>query len=250
MHYFIDGYNLMFRTLHASDDLQTQRWRIIHDLNEKIQILNLDVTLVFDSHYQFGEATRTHFNKLEIQFTEQGETADEFILEELKHEQTPQMQTVVTSDKTLAWLSRRSAAKTETVEEFLGWLNKRYKNKRRQLKTSKQAGSEKAAYIKKEQIPAIPQKTVKPSKNASPEECFDYYLSLFTENFNQIAVFEPPLSITPPTKQPPKKSRVKKAKKIAAMEGNEGLSLEERWLKAFERDIKDDINSSMHESLE
>ena len=69
MHYFIDGYNLLFRTTYASEDLAFQRQQIILDLNKKIQVLNLDVTIVFDSQYHPGESERFHYNQLEIEFT-------------------------------------------------------------------------------------------------------------------------------------------------------------------------------------
>ena len=36
MHYFIDGYNLLFRILRAGDNLQKQREEIIQDLEIKI----------------------------------------------------------------------------------------------------------------------------------------------------------------------------------------------------------------------
>lgn len=222
----------MFRTLLAGEDLQAQRWRIIQELNEKIQLLKLDVTLVFDAHYQYGEATRSHFNHLEIQFTAQGETADDLILDELKQDPYPQQQTVVTSDKKLAWLARRRSAKTETVEDFLTWLNKRYKNKLRQQKTLVKRTVE--VPIKKEIPEPKPKKSAPPGKNASPEECFDYYLSLFEDNFSQMA------ALNPPENKPVKtKARAKKVKKMIK-EQEPGLSDEERWLMAFERNVEED----------
>ena len=43
MHYFIDGYNLLFRLCMDSEDLQSQREAIIHDLNKKISLIKMDV---------------------------------------------------------------------------------------------------------------------------------------------------------------------------------------------------------------
>ena len=64
MHYFIDGYNLLFRIVHAGDDLKTQRDELIQDLIHKVNLLQLDVTLVFDSQYQNDEGSRTHHDYL------------------------------------------------------------------------------------------------------------------------------------------------------------------------------------------
>ena len=131
MHYYIDGYNLLFRVLRAGDDLQKQRQEITADIGKKVTLLELEATLVFDSHYQKDGYVRSHLNSLEIVFTAMGETADELILQELKESAHPSQHTVVTSDKKLANLCRLRQAKTESIDEFLGWLNKRYKNKQR-----------------------------------------------------------------------------------------------------------------------
>ena len=129
MHYFIDGYNLLFRVLKSGDNLKSKREEITKNLETKIDILKLDCTLVFDSHYQEDDSTRSHYKSLEIVFTATGQTADEYILTELKQSKNPTQHTVITSDKILARLCRMRLSKTESVEEFLCWLNKRYKNK-------------------------------------------------------------------------------------------------------------------------
>lgn len=123
-HYYIDGYNLMFRLLHTDDDLQTERQHIIQDINSKIQNLGIRITLVFDAQYQTGSATRTHFQHLQILFSSHGETADDLIIQCLKEEDNPRQCTVVTSDKQLAWRARHLEAKTQSVGAFMKWLNK------------------------------------------------------------------------------------------------------------------------------
>lgn len=222
MHYFIDGYNFMFRILRAGDDLQTQREAIIRDLNRKIRILNLDVTIVFDAHYQSSEGVRTHFQHLEICFSAKGESADDFILHQIKQEKHPRQLTVVTSDKKLAWLSRRQGCLTETIEEFLKWLNSRYVNK-----------------IKRREKILIPQDIPAPKKAeppvttpSSPEEYFDFYLRQFEKNFQQIVKTQPP-------KNSKKTPKMKKNSKIKKTKEGEHLSNMERWIKAFERNVEE-----------
>lgn len=134
MHYFIDGYNLLFRRLRAGGELQIQREFIIRELDECASFLELDITIVFDSQHQYGLGTRTHYHHIEICFTDEGETADDYILKALKRVAKSQQETVITSDKRLAWQVRRRLAKTESVEQFLKWVIKRSQNKTRRLK--------------------------------------------------------------------------------------------------------------------
>lgn len=183
MHYFIDGYNLMFRILRAGDDLQSQREKIIHDLHEKIQLLDLDVTLVFDAQYQYGDETRSHLHPLEICFTREGETADDYIIGALKAAPNHRQETVITSDNKLAWRARRHLAKTESIEEFMSWLNKRYRNKVAQMKQKRPASKPSTQRI-------IPSRT--PSKSSAPpkpgptlNESFEYYLYEFEKKLRK-----------------------------------------------------------------
>lgn len=223
MHYFIDGYNLMFRVLRAGDDLQKQRLSIIRDLNHKIQFLALDVTIVFDAQYHSGESSRSQRKHIDIRFTEQGETADEFILHQLKHVKNPRQYTVITSDKKLAWLVRRRGAHTESVEEFLKWLNNRYKNK---LKRSTTPPTLQNIVSKQKEVAA-------PSQPSSLEESYEYYLKQFEMNFQEWSQ----------TQQPVKKvQKVSKKKKMVkdTLPKDEGLSNLERWQKAFERKLEED----------
>ncbi len=138
MHYFIDGYNLLFRFPYDEDNLQNQRNAIIQDLNQKISMVKINVSIVFDAGFYTGDRTKMHYNYVEILFTAKGETADEYILDEIKNHSHPQQQIVITSDKTLAKLVRSYSARTESVEEFMLWLNQAYKNKMRRLKKTTQ----------------------------------------------------------------------------------------------------------------
>ncbi len=206
MHYYIDGYNLLFFIADDFDDLSIQRQQVIVELNHKIQALKLNATLIFDAHFQSGDATRTHFNYLEILFSPEGETADDFILRLLEKEAHPSQFTVVTSDRKLAWKARRLDVKTEEVFDFLTKLNKRYANV---LKRWKAPETIRQDVQKTPSESKTPTKVLKPSKDASPEECFDYYLYLFEKSI---------------------KGKKKKEEK--------GVTDMERWLKIFENRSK------------
>lgn len=213
MLYIIDGYNLMFKVLRAGDDLQKQRITIIKDLNAKVQLLGIDALLVFDAQYKYGEAQRSHYNHLEIHFTAQGEIADDYILKHVKNSPQPGEIIVVTSDKKLSMLSRRRGAKAETVDEFLSLLNRRYRNKLKQL-------NEPPAVLTTTPLEE-PKKELKPKLKDTPEQCFEFYLDKFEKELLEQGV------------KP--QSTMKKKTRLVKPVVTEHLSDEERWLREFTR---------------
>lgn len=219
MHYYIDGYNLMFRIVRAGDDLTAQRELLIRDLSQKISFLEIDATIVFDSQYQVGESTRSHSEALTIYFTEQGQTADDFILEEIRSSPNPLEEVVVTSDKRLAWRFRRKLGKSETVEEFIKWLNKRYKNKIRQIREEKKHPPQAVEKPPEKKVRRLPQ------KNVSVDQCFEYYLELFEKEFTEL----PPLHPIQETKA----TEVTAKKKKKKIEKDPRTEME-RWYDIFQ----------------
>lgn len=216
----------MFRILHAGDTLQAQREIIIEDLYTKVSLLELSVTIVFDSQYQGGEeSSRSHRQHLEILFTAKGETADDLILDLVKKTAKPEQTIVVTSDKKLAWLVRRRSGKTEPVEEFISWLNKRYQNKLRHQK-------EKLKPIIDDIVPKkiIRKKVVsKPSLKATPEECADFYLNTFEKQYVEANnENKSGKKLSQPKKKTKKKVLPKKLPELSVESDGD------RWLKAFE----------------
>jgi uncharacterized protein len=181
---------------------------------------------------------RTHYDQLEIVFTSPGQTADEFILLELKGIERPAHHTVVTSDKNLAWLSRRRQAKTETVDEFLRWLNQRYKNKLRRMKEPYDSRKEKEqAVIEKLRGKAqvkTKEKSI-PALAASPDESFDYYLETFEKRLK-----EQQEEVQAHKTKPAKLKKLKKIKPVQKDEVDESISDMARWLQIFENRLKDE----------
>jgi predicted RNA-binding protein with PIN domain len=244
MHYYIDGYNLLFRLSRAGDELQKQRQGIIQDLETKINFIGLDATLVFDAQHYEGDSIRRHLNRLEVVFTAAGETADEYILQRLKESPNPSQETVATSDKKLAWLSRSRHAYTQSVEDFVAWLNKRYRNKLREksskkplaLRPLKPHQSASSHNVRVE----VAEPSSRPLLNATVEECFVWYLKAFEEAFKETVNDPelPPESITPLFSIPA--LGVKSKKKLRRYE-NPLVSDMERWLKVFERPLDEDI---------
>src|ERR1700733_667405 len=177
MHYYIDGYNLLFHMLRADDNLQEYRKEIIKDLHLKAKLLQIPLTIVFDSASQAGDWERSHYGDLEIYFTSQGQSADEFLLQLIKKSSSPENCVVITNDRELSLSIRRSGGKTESIGRFLSWINNRIKNKL-------QRGKKK----KREEAPVKQEKHLSsevPTVDAAVENCFDYYLSVFEKRLEE-----------------------------------------------------------------
>lgn len=133
MQYLIDGYNLLFRTLRArgSEDLKYERQRLVEELGDKLKIAGIDASLIFDSYHQVGPRERFYQRGLDVHYTDEKQTADDYILEWLRLAKSPQFYTVVTSDRGLARRAAGKGAKVESVEAFKGMLERLYLKKLR-----------------------------------------------------------------------------------------------------------------------
>lgn len=126
MHYLVDAYNLLFRTLKKRGPLEKKRQSLIAELNSSISHLNLNVTLVFDGSQDcLPASTRGHFDAVEIVYTSKSLTADEYISEEVFNSNTPSQITVVTNDRELANRCKTQRAKILAIDEFLCFLMKK-----------------------------------------------------------------------------------------------------------------------------
>ncbi len=136
MHYLVDAYNLLFRTLKKRGSLEKSRQSLIEELNAVVAELNLHVTLIFDGAEEYLPLpTRGHYGAIEIVYTSKSQTADEYIYEEITLSRSPDRLTVVTNDRELSGRSHQHRAKTMTIDEFLKFLSKK-KMKKKRLKTS------------------------------------------------------------------------------------------------------------------
>lgn len=221
MYYYIDGYNLLFRLLYSDRDFSVKRQQLIEELSDKLKQIEIDATIVFDSHYRQEESTRTHYHHLEIIFTSPGETADDRIIAEVEAETNPHHITVVTSDKKLAWFARRCHAKTESIEQFLDWMNKRYKKRQKEI-------PKKAPIIPK---PIVAKKPL-PAPEKPPESCFEYYLKTFESRLDKLEESKP--------REPSKRKPTPKKRKIPnVVEEEKSFSEMDRWLRLFESRLRE-----------
>lgn len=129
MHYFIDGYNLLFSLARGGRlDLQTERKQLIEQLREKVDLAELNVTIVFDARTELLWR-RQHAGDLEIVFTDQDICADRWILEKLEGARTPSCCEVVSNDRELLRKSRWAGARTQVVAAWLKWLDKKVRRR-------------------------------------------------------------------------------------------------------------------------
>ncbi len=120
MHYFIDGYNLLFRLPQQKLSFEKSREEVINSLLG----VKLSLTVVFDGGGG-DRSERTHKGPLEIVYTAKGQSADSYILEELSWIKKPGDHTVITSDKPLGLQCRQLGASVKSVPDFLEALYKK-----------------------------------------------------------------------------------------------------------------------------
>ena len=132
MRYLIDGYNLLFRLVDPGDSFQSYRDSLIKILQKQAVAKRVNLTLVFDAHYAPDDECRTHQGRLEIVYTDPGETADNYILNHLKKGTV-----VVTSDKQLAKHVVHGGCETLSVVEFISWMKHKIGPSHRSHKMSK-----------------------------------------------------------------------------------------------------------------
>jgi predicted RNA-binding protein with PIN domain len=209
MKYLIDGYNLMFRSLHAGKNLQEQREELIAHINSMVKLCEMEVTMVFDSKQP--EITRSHFDSLEIIYTDENQSADDYLIWIVKHAAYPIRNTVVTSDNRLAWSIRRHGAKSESIEQFMAMLYRRSRNVKRRVA---------------EPPKLLPEITPKPKKGReiTVKSGNDDYLIEFEKRFQQLAEHEG--------------AKAPKAPEIGPT--GKYLSDEDRWLELFERKLDEE----------
>jgi predicted RNA-binding protein with PIN domain len=133
VHFFVDGYNFLFKLSHDWHfDLRTQREALIRAFNEKIEELKLSLTIVFDgAEMPKGDYTRGHWRSVEVVYTHEGLSADEYILRQLEEVKHGKLYTVVTADRELMNRAKMLGAHAMDNKTFLQLLEKRKQKRRR-----------------------------------------------------------------------------------------------------------------------
>jgi predicted RNA-binding protein with PIN domain len=131
VHYWIDGYNLLFRITKNYREMRQNERKLLSSLNQSIILLKYHATVVFDGREKDPpEALRRNFDALALIYTPHNQTADDYILEALSDSADPSKETVVSSDYELLGKAKQRGAHTLTIEEFLSRLVKKKQKKK------------------------------------------------------------------------------------------------------------------------
>ena len=128
MHYWIDGYNLLFYLPKTNGSFEEKRRVLIAQINEQVKNLSLIATIVFDaSDPTQKHDSRSHYDCLEIIYTHSKKSADDAILEAVELSKRRSNLCVVSSDKGLSSKAKALGSEVLSLSDFLHFLFKRHK---------------------------------------------------------------------------------------------------------------------------
>ncbi|MBM3207315.1 MAG: hypothetical protein FJZ57_01745 [Chlamydiae bacterium] len=134
MHYYIDGYNWLFRTPKSRKSFEEKRREFIKNIHTLVEGRTCLVTIVFDSSDPSRDlCSKGNYDFLEIVFTPKKQTADQYIESAVENATKPRLITVVTLDRELQQKCMLRGANIVTMEEFFDIFTKN-KNKSRKKK--------------------------------------------------------------------------------------------------------------------
>lgn len=122
MHYYIDGYNLLFAVINSKETLEKKRETIIKLIQKYLIPMHVEATLVFDSNQE--DIDFHDIDTLRIVFTRKKLSADQYILDELSLSANTNKETVVTSDRELSRLAKNLKAHTLSISSFIEKIKK------------------------------------------------------------------------------------------------------------------------------
>ncbi|HVO32786.1 MAG TPA: NYN domain-containing protein [Elusimicrobiota bacterium] len=122
LHYLVDGFNLLY----ALPDMPPGPWErkrqaLVEWLRRRRPHGNNRLTIVFDSRQGFGD--RQQMADCEVIYTA-GQTADDWISEQVRRVPNPRIVVVVTNDRGLQTLIRGTGARIVSCDDFVRWARK------------------------------------------------------------------------------------------------------------------------------
>jgi hypothetical protein len=143
MHYWIDGYNLLFRITKNYRAMKQNERKLLAALNRSVTDRKYQVTVVFDGREKDPpEALRRNLDSLALIYTPHHQTADDYILEAIGDAAHPAHEVVVSSDLELLRKAKQRGAKVLTIEEFLSQLVRKKGKRRSPEKVFQETSSE------------------------------------------------------------------------------------------------------------
>lgn len=134
-YFFIDGYNLLFNWSEETESLQIRREHLVAWIQQTFLQINLKGTIVFDgSHRRDEEYGLSYPSPMEVAYTPKGQTADQYILEQVELSKNKKLVVVVTNDQMLKKHASCFGVKTMSNQAFLQWVAKKKGQKRKKTK--------------------------------------------------------------------------------------------------------------------
>lgn len=133
MHYYIDGYNLLFGIVdHFQGSVESSRIELVNYLDEMLEKAEMQATVIFDNHSDLATAKpgAEYTPFLNIIFSPKGLCADAYLIELVQGMTHTNLVTVVTSDVSLANTIAEMGVKTNTTKDFLCKLFRRLKTRK------------------------------------------------------------------------------------------------------------------------
>lgn len=116
----VDGYNLLFKLKIKAKTLELSRNRVTFLLNTIAQERNLNLILIFDGKQEKGLGfSKKQVGVIEIIYTADGETADDYILDYIERNSNPAQFLVITTDRDLSIKVRRLGAECKDIDYLL-----------------------------------------------------------------------------------------------------------------------------------
>lgn len=114
MHYYIDGYNLVYYLNEDVQDFKKEREKLVSYLLSALSP-KIKVTVVFDGQ----EESRSYKGFLEILYTDKAISADDWILQKISISKKPGLIGVITFDKGLSKMASYMGAKNILLPNLL-----------------------------------------------------------------------------------------------------------------------------------
>lgn len=149
MHYLIDGYNFLFRLKQKDPILENKRTQFLEILIDELASRDIKASIIFDNATEIRNIPQSiQYATLDVIYTPQEQTADEYILEFLSHQQNLRTFTVVTSDRNLAKHCKHLGTLILSIEEFMVFITKKRPKKSEGKRTPKETPKQREAWRK------------------------------------------------------------------------------------------------------
>jgi len=130
-HFFIDGYNLLFIWSEENQPLEVRRGHLIAWIQQVFAKINCKGMIVFDGSRRSDEDYGLSYSSpMEVAYTPKGQTADQYILDQIEQIKDKKAVIVVTNDLMLKRHIHALSAKTMSSTAFLQWVSKQKQKKK------------------------------------------------------------------------------------------------------------------------